>query len=320
MKITVLDGAMANPGDLSWDEVAQLGELRVFPDTIYDEAAIIDRIGDAEAIFTNKVPISAHTLDVCPSVRFIGVLATGYNVIDVAAATAHGVTVCNIPAYATDGVAQHAFALLLESVNHVGHHADAVRGGAWNACGTWCFWDRPLTTLAGKTFGVFGLGKTGMATARIAKAFGMRVIACSRTETDEGRALCEYVSLDGLLAQSDVLSLHAPLTEKTRHLICAETIAKMKDGAILINTARGPLVDEAALCEALRSGKLAAAGLDVTETEPPRVDSPLYSLENCYITPHVAWASFESRKELMRITAQNLRMFQKGTPVNVVNA
>lgn len=311
MKIVVLDGYTENPGDLSWGPLQGLGEL-----TVYDRTppeAVLERIGDAEAIYTNKTVLSRELIQAMPSVRFIGVLATGYNVVDVQAARERGIVVCNIPTYGTDAVAQYVFALLLELCHRVAHHAQAVQEGRWTACPDFCFWDYPLIELSGKTMGIVGYGRIGQRTAQIARAFGMQVLAY-----DAFVQAAECVPLDELLERSDVVSLHCPLFPETRHIIRGETIARMKDGAILINTSRGPLVDEAALREALTSGKLYGAAVDVVSTEPVQPDNPLLGLENCLITPHIAWAPRESRQRLMDIAVENLRCFLRGAPQNVV--
>lgn len=311
MKIVVLDGYTENPGDLSWGPLQELGEL-----TVYDRTppeAVLERIGDAEAIYTNKTVLSRELIQAMPCVRFIGVLATGYNVVDVQAARERGIVVCNIPTYGTDAVAQYVFALLLELCHRVAHHAQAVQEGRWTACPDFCFWDYPLIELIGKTMGIVGYGRIGQRTAQIARAFGMQVLAYDAFVQAE-----ECVPLDELLERSDVVSLHCPLFPETRHIIRGETIARMKDGAILINTSRGPLVDEAALREALTSGKLYGAAVDVVSTEPVQPDNPLLGLENCLITPHIAWAPRESRQRLMDIAVENLRCFLRGAPQNIV--
>lgn len=311
MKIVVLDGYTENPGDLSWGPLQELGEL-----TVYDRTppeAVLERIGDAEAIYTNKTVLSRELIQAMPCVRFIGVLATGYNVVDVQAARERGIVVCNIPTYGTDAVAQYVFALLLELCHRVAHHAQAVQEGRWTACPDFCFWDYPLIELSGKTMGIVGYGRIGQRTAQIARAFGMQVLAYDAFVQAE-----ECVPLDELLERSDVVSLHCPLFPETRHIIRGETIARMKDGAILINTSRGPLVDEAALREALTSGKLYGAAVDVVSTEPVQPDNPLLGLENCLITPHIAWAPRESRQRLMDIAVENLRCFLRGAPQNIV--
>lgn len=317
MKIVILDGYTENPGDLSWEGFAALGELTVYERTA--AADIVPRIGDAEIVYTNKTPITAETLAACPNLRYIGLLATGYNVVDVAAAKARGVAVTNIPTYGTAAVAQFAIAMLLEICHHVAHHSDAVHAGRWTANPDWCFWDYPLIELDGKTMGIIGFGRIGQATGRIARALGMRVLAYDSRPSDAGRAIAEYVPLDELLAASDVISLHCPLFPETEGIVNKANIARMKDGVILLNNSRGPLVVEQDLSDALNSGKVYAAGLDVVSTEPIRPDNPLLKAKNCFITPHISWAPRESRQRLMDIAVENLRAFLAGAPVNVVN-
>lgn len=317
MKIVILDGYTENPGDLSWEGFAALGELTVYERTA--AADIVPRIGDAEIVYTNKTPITAETLAACPKLRYIGLLATGYNVVDVAAAKARGVAVTNIPTYGTAAVAQFAIAMLLEICHHVAHHSDAVHAGRWTANPDWCFWDYPLIELDGKTMGIIGFGRIGQATGRIARALGMRVLAYDSRPSDAGRAIAEYVPLDELLANSDVISLHCPLFPETEGIVNKANIARMKDGVILLNNSRGPLVVEQDLSDALNSGKVYAAGLDVVSTEPIRPDNPLLKAKNCFITPHISWAPRESRQRLMDIAVENLRAFLAGAPVNVVN-
>lgn len=317
MKIVVLDGYTENPGDLSWDGLSALGELTVYDRT--PEKEIVARIGNAEAVFTNKTPLTQATLDACPSIRFIGVLATGYNVVDCAYAASRSIPVTNVPAYGTAAVGQFAIALLLEICHHIGAHDRAVHAGRWESCPDFCFWDTPLIELANKTIGIIGFGRIGRATGQIAKALGMRVLACDQVETDAGRAIAAYVDLDTLLRTSDVVALHCPLTRETEGLVNRASIAKMKDGVILINNSRGPLVVETDLADALNSGKIAAAGLDVVSTEPIRADNPLLTAKNCILTPHISWASKESRQRIMDCAIENLRAFLANAPVNVVN-
>ena len=317
MKIVILDGYTENPGDLSWEGFAALGELTVYERTA--AADIVPRIGDAEIVYTNKTPITAETLAACPKLRYIGLLATGYNVVDIAAAKARGVAVTNIPTYGTAAVAQFAIAMLLEICHHVAHHSDAVHAGRWTANPDWCFWDYPLIELDGKTMGIIGFGRIGQATGRIARALGMRVLAYDSRPSDAGRAIAEYVPLDELLANSDVISLHCPLFPETEGIVNKANIARMKDGVILLNNSRGPLVVEQDLSDALNSGKVYAAGLDVVSTEPIRPDNPLLKAKNCFITPHISWAPRESRQRLMDIAVENLRAVLAGAPVNVVN-
>ncbi len=320
MKIVVLDGYTENPGDLSWDGIAAFGDLTVYDRTdVHDTAEIIRRIGDAEIIFTNKTPITREILDACPSVRMVSVLATGYNVVDTKAAREKGVPVTNVPAYGTASVGQFAIALLLELCHHIGCHDEAVKAGRWARSVDFCFWDTPQTELCGKTMGIIGFGRIGQTTGRIAKALGMKVLANDTHETESGRAIAEYVDLDTLLRSSDVVALHCPLFPETQGLINRGTIGKMKDGALLINNSRGPLIVEQDVADALNSGKLAGAAVDVVSTEPIRGDNPLLTARNCIITPHMSWGSKEARQRIMDCAAENVRMFLQGTPVNVVN-
>jgi len=318
MKIVVLDGYTLNPGDLTWDRLKEYGELTVYDRTPADQ--VVERIGDAQAIYTNKTPVTRETLDACPGIAFIGVLATGYNIVDVTAAKEKGIPVVNIPTYGTDAVSQYAIALLLELCHHVGEHSDCVKRGDWTNNADWCFWNHPLVELSGKTMGVIGFGRIGQGTARIAQALGMKVLAhdshynpALETET------CRYADLDTLLAQSDVITLHCPLFKETEGIINRNTIAKMKDGVMIINTSRGPLVVEEDLKEGLNSGKIAGAAVDVVCLEPIAMDNPLLQAKNMIITPHIAWAPRESRERLMNIAVDNLAAYLKGTPVNVVN-
>ena len=317
MKIVNLDGYALNPGDLSWDAIRQFGDLTVYDRTPDDK--IIERIGDAEIILLNKAPITAATLDACPSIKLICVLATGYNVVDCDAAKARGIPVCNVPAYGTAAVAQFTFALLLELCHAVGHHSDAVHAGRWCDSIDFCFWDTPQMELAGKTMGIIGFGRIGRAVGSIAKAFGMNVLAYNRSRCPEGEAIGQYVDLDTLLAQSDVVTLHCPLTPETQNLISADTLAKMKDGAILLNTARGPAIDEQAVADALRSGKLRGAAVDVISCEPMDKTNPLLGAPNCIITPHMAWAPVESRQRIMDCTVSSIEAYLAGSPINTVN-
>lgn len=320
MKIVVLDGYTENPGDLSWGALEALGELTVYDRTsLTDEAEIIERIGDAEAVYTNKTPITRRVIDACPKMGFIGVLATGYNVVDYVYAREKNIPVCNIPTYGTAAVGQFAIAMLLEICHHVAHHSDAVHQGRWESNADWCFWDYPLIELADKTMGIIGFGRIGQQTGRIAKAMGMQILAYDSFESDSGRAIGTYVDLDTLLSQSDVIALHCPLFPETQGIINRETIAKMKDGVILLNNSRGPLIVEQDLADALNSGKVYAAGLDVVSTEPIRGDNPLLQAKNCIITPHISWAPKESRQRIMDCAVSNLQSYQNGAPVNVVN-
>ena len=320
MKIVVLDGYTENPGDLSWEELGKLGELTVYDRTsLTDEAEAIARIGDAEIVFTNKTPITRKVLDACPGIRFISLLATGYNCVDYVCAREKGIPVANVPTYGTASVGQFAIALLLEICHHIGHHDASVHAGNWERCADWCYWDYPLIELDGKTMGIIGFGRIGQTTGRIARAMGMEVLAYDSHPSDAGRAIAEYVDLDALLARSDVVALHCPMFPETEGIINRETIAKMKDGAILLNNSRGPLVVEQDLADALNAGKLAAAGLDVVSTEPIRGDNPLLNAKNCIITPHISWAPKESRQRIMDCAVSNVKAFLSGSPVNVVN-
>lgn len=318
MKICILDGYSLNPGDLDWSPVERLGDVTLFDRTPADK--IVERAADADIVLTNKVPFSADTLRQLPRLRFICVLATGYNIIDTEAAARQGVVVANIPAYSTMSVAQMAFAHILNITNHVASYAREVADGKWTNCPDFCFWDSALTELAGKTMGIVGLGNTGMATARIAVAMGMKVVALTSKSADTLPEGITPAPLDDVLATADIVSLHCPLTPSTRHLINAEAIGKMKPSAILINTGRGPLVDEQAVADALNGGRLAAFGADVLSQEPPRGDNPLLSARNCFLTPHIAWATLEARTRLMSTATENVRQFIAGEPVaNRVN-
>ncbi len=312
MKIVVLDGYTLNPGDLDWTALSSLGSLTVYDKTSPED--VLSRIGDAQILYTNKTLITKEIIDNAPNLKFIGVLATGYNVVDLVAARERSIPVCNVPAYSTSSVAQHVFALLLEICQHTGHHNQAVQEGRWTKSPHFCFWDSPLIELQGKTMGFIGFGRIGQATANIARAFGMKILAYSPSKKGNDNA-----TLEDVLKNSDVLSLHCPLTDATKHLIRKETIAHMKDGAILINTARGPLVNEADLRQALISGKLYAAAVDVVSEEPIKADNPLLGLDNCLITPHIAWAPKEARQRLMDIAVANLKAFINESPQNVVN-
>ena len=318
--LVILDGYTENPGDLSWDALKQFGSLTVYDRTDpADEEEIIRRIGDSRIVITNKTPITRSVLDACPGIRYISVLATGYNIVDTDATREKGIPVSNVPAYGTAAVGQFAIALLLEICHHIGHHNESVHRGDWERCRDFCYWDYPLIELAGKTMGIIGFGRIGQTTGRIARALGMNVIACDSRPTDQGRAIAEYVGLDDLLHSADVISLHCPLFPETRGLINRETIRKMKDGVILLNNSRGPLVVEQDLADALNSGKIAAAGVDVVSTEPIRGDNPLLKAKNCIITPHISWASKESRQRILDCTVANVQSFIQGRPQNVVN-
>ena len=318
MKIVVLDGYTLNPGDISWEGMEALGEVTVYDRTKPEE--VVERIGDAEVVYTNKTPITRDTLDQCGNIRFIGVLATGYNIIDIEAAKEKGIPVSNIPTYGTAAVSQFAIALLLELCHHIGEHSDAVKNGEWTSHPDWCFWKYPLVELAGKTMGIVGFGRIGQDTGKIAQALGMKVLAFDAYKRPELESeTCRYADLDTLLAESDVISLHCPLFPDTEGIINKDTIAKMKTGVMIINDSRGPLIVEEDLRDALNSGKVAGAALDVVSTEPIKMDNPLLSAKNVILTPHIAWAPKESRQRLMDIAVENLQCFVDGAPQNVVN-
>ena len=319
MKIVILDGYTENPGDLSWAQLEALGELTVYDRTPSDEDEIIRRIGDAEIVMTNKTPLTEKVLNACTNIKYITVLATGYNVVDTACARAKGIPVSNVPTYGTAAVGQFAIALLLEICHHVAHHSQAVHEGRWEHAEGWCFWDYPLIELDGKTLGIIGFGRIGQQTGRIAKALGMTVLASGSRPTESGRAIAEYVEQAELFARADVIALHCPLFPETQGIINKDSIAKMKDGVIIINNSRGGLIVEQDLADALNSGKVAAAGLDVVSTEPIRGDNPLLTAKNCIITPHISWASKEARERIMACTEQNVRAYISGSPVNVIN-
>ena len=321
MKIVILDGYTENPGDLSWDELGKLGELTVYERTpVDDEAEIIRRIGDAEVVFTNKTPISRAVIDACPGMKFISMLATGYNVVDYVYAHEKGIPVTNVPSYGTASVAQFAIAMLLEICHHVAHHSQTVHDGKWASSIDWCYWDYPLIELEGKTMGIIGFGRIGQQTGKIARALGMNILAYDSVESDSGRAIGTYTDLDTVLSQSDVIALHCPLFPDTQGIINKDTIARMKDGVIILNNSRGPLIVEQDLTDALNSGKVFAAGLDVVSTEPIKPDNPLLGAKNCIITPHISWAPKESRQRIMDCAVANVKAYQAGTPINVVNS
>jgi glycerate dehydrogenase len=322
MKIVVLDGYTLNPGDLSWEVLDKLGELTVYDRTSYDrskEDLVVERAKDAEIVFLNKTVLSKEAMSKMSNLKYVGVLATGYNIVDVVAAKEKGVVVTNIPTYGTDSVAQMAIALMLEICHHAGAHSESVKSGEWENNLDWCYWNYPLIELEGKTMGVIGYGRIGQRTGRIAQALGMKVLAF---DSYQNRALesqtMQYVQLDELFAESDVIVLHCPLFESTKGIINKYTIAKMKDGVMIINNSRGPLVVEEDLAEALNNGKVMGAAVDVVSTEPIKVDNPLLKAKNCIITPHISWAPKESRKRLMDIAVDNLEKFLMGNPVNVV--
>ena len=319
MKIVILDGFTSNPGDLNWDKMEALGDLTVYEYTPNQTADIVDRLQDCEIALTNKTVITAEVMEACPKLQYIGVLATGYNVVDMAAAATHGITVTNVPGYSTQAVAQQAFALLLDICSHAAHHSKEVHNGRWSRGRDFCFWDYPLIELDHKTAGIIGFGQTGKAIGRVAKAFGRRVITNGSHETPEGKAIGEYVSREQLLKESDVIFLACPLNEQTKDLVCKETIAQMKDGVILINTSRGGTIVEKDLAEALHSGKVYGAGVDVVSVEPAKPDNPLLACENCVITPHIAWAAKEARGRLIDIASENVKCFLEGKAQNVVH-
>ncbi|MCC6366714.1 MAG: D-2-hydroxyacid dehydrogenase [Bryobacterales bacterium] len=317
MKLVVLDGYCLNPGDLSWDALRQFAEVEVHDRT--PAADVVSRVGDAELAMTNKTPLDAAALARLPQLRYIGVLATGYNIVDIAAAKTRGIIVTNIPTYGTASVAQHAFALLLELCHHVGVHGESVRGGEWSKSADWCYWKAPLMELAGKTMGVIGFGRIGRQTAKIADAMGMRVIA---NDTFEGHPPAyegfRFASVEEVLRESDVISLHCPLTPENKGLINAQRLRLMKPSAFLLNTSRGPLVVDEDLAAALDAGVIAGAGLDVLSVEPPAAGNPLFAAKNCIVTPHIAWATREARARLMDIAVSNVAAFLHGAAVNVV--
>ncbi|MBQ2842488.1 MAG: D-2-hydroxyacid dehydrogenase [Clostridia bacterium] len=314
MKITVLDAYTENPGDLSWEWLEKLGEC-----TIYDRTPpelISERTKGCNIVITNKTPLRKELLENLPELRYVGLLSTGYNIVDWEYCKEKGIPVCNIPSYSTSAVAQLVFALILELTNAVGIHSESVHGGEWSECKDFCYWKTPLTELDGKTFGIIGFGKIGKAAAKIASAFGMKVLASTNHPAPFENV--EFCSKDELLAKSDFVSLHCPLTPLTEGMVNAEFLSKMKPTAMLINTSRGQVVDENALAEALKNGKIAGAGLDVLSVEPPKSDCPLIGIKNCYITPHIAWAGFETRERLMKICRKNVEAFLNGSPINLV--
>lgn len=320
MKIVVLDGYTENPGDLSWEPIAAQGDLVVYNRTkIDDSEEIAKRIGLAEIVYTNKTPISAETMAACPNIKLISLLATGYNVVDVSAARARGIVVSNVPTYGTAAVAQFSIALLLEICHHIGHHSDTVKNGKWQNCADFCYWDYPLIELVDKTIGIIGFGRIGQMEGRIAKALGMKVLTYDLFQTESGKEIATYVDLDTLYANSDVITLHCNLTPENAGMINRKSIAKMRDGVILINNSRGQLIHEQDVADALNAGKIMAAGLDVVYTEPIRADNPLLQAKNCIITPHISWAPKESRQRIMDTSAENLRAFLAGSPMNVVS-
>ena len=320
MKIVVLDGYAENPGDISWAPLEALGELTVYDRTALTESPLIaERIGDAEIAVTNKTPLTRVVIDACPNLRAIAVLATGYNIVDTAYAREKDIPVMNVPVYGTDNVAQYAIALLLEACSQVGHHDRSVHAGEWTRSIDFCYWQKPLIEVSGKTAGIIGFGRIGQAVARILSAMNVRVLAYSRSERAEGRALADYVPLDTLFQKSDFIFLHCPLTPETDGIINAANLAKMKDGVIIVNNGRGQLIVEEDLAAALTRGKVGYAAVDVASTEPIAAENPLLSAPNCIITPHISWATKEARERIMQMTADNVRAFMEGKPTNVVN-
>jgi glycerate dehydrogenase len=318
MKIVILDGFTLNPGDLSWDALKELGELVIYERTPADKVA--ERAAGAEVVFTNKTPINEDALNQLPALKFIGVLATGYNIVNTELAKAKGIIVANVPGYGTTSVVQLTFALLLELCLHVQRHSDSVRDGKWSRSADFCFWDFPLIELSGKTMGIIGFGNIGQQVGDVASAFGMKIIGNSRTRTDQAhRANFKWADIPELLEQSDVVSIHCPLFPETKGLINKESLKLMKESAFLINTSRGPIIVDEDLADALNNEVIAGAGIDVLSTEPPPPGNPLFSAKNCIITPHIAWATKESRERLMNVTVSNLSAFLQGNPVNVVN-
>ena len=318
MKAVILDGYTTNPGDLSWEWLENECELTVFDRTDYED--IIPRCKGCDIIITNKTPLSKQTLEQLPECKFIALLSTGYNIIDCEYAASRGIPVSNIPAYSTAAVAQLTFAFILELCNKVAIHNAEVKQGRWSECKDFCFWKTPLQELYGKTFGIFGYGSIGRTVAGIAKAFGMNVVAhTANPDKYKNEKDVRFVSLDEMLECSDIVSMHCPLTPKTQGIVNEEFISKMKKTAYLINTSRGPVLDEEAVADALKSGRIAGAGVDVLSTEPPKADNPLLSCENCLITPHIAWAAFETRERLISILKENIFAFLDGKPINTVN-
>ena len=318
MKIVILDGYTLNPGDLTWNELKQYGEVINYDRTGDDTNLIIERINDAEIVLTNKTPINEEVINSCPNLKYIGVLATGYNVIDVKKADEKGIIVSNIPNYGSRAVSQFAISLLLEICNRVGHHSEVVKQGKWSTNPDWCFWDYPLVELEHKTIGIIGFGKIGRCTGQIAVSLGMKALAYDNFQDDEGKSIATYVSLEELFKESDVIALHCPLLSSTEGIINKNNIDKMKDGVIIINNSRGPLIVEADLVEALNSGKILAAGIDVVSVEPIANNSPLLSAKNCFITPHISWAAKETRERLLNLAVQNLKSFVEGKPINII--
>ncbi len=316
VSIVVLDSFCLNPGDLSWEPLEELGECTIHERT--PASQLRERVHDAEIVLTNKAPLSRDVLAGHPRLKYVGVTATGYNIVDVVAARELGIAVTNVPSYGTASVAQMVFAHILNLTQRVGDHAEAVRQGRWASSPDWCFWDFPLLELDGMTLGIIGYGRIGQAVAKLARAFGMQVLAHNRSPIEDAEGV-RAVDLDMIFRESDILSLHCPLTDETKRLVNRQRLAAMKPTALLINTSRGPLVDERALADALNAGQMAGAGLDVLDDEPPAADNPLYSAKNCYITPHIAWATRASRQRLLDAAVENVAAYLRGTPQNVVN-
>ncbi len=320
MNIVVLDGYTLNPGDLSWEELEALGTVTLFNRTEKDTESIIQAVGDAEIVLTNKVPFDKATLDALPNLKYIGVLATGFNIIDTDYAKEKGIIVTNIPSYATQATAQFTMALLLELCHRVGEHSRSVHNGDWVKSIDFCYWNHPLMELSGKTLGIIGFGRIGQTVAKMAQAFGMKVLFYSRTPKPQlENETCKMVAFDELLTHSDVISLHCPLTSETQGIINKESIAKMKNGVFLLNTGRGPLINEMDVAEAMENGKIAGAAMDVLSTEPMVENHPFMGAKNCIITPHIAWAATETRQRLMDIALENIKAFLKNQPINIVN-
>lgn len=320
MEIVVLDGYTENPGDISWEPLENLGELTVYDRTSYEESALIpERIGDAEIVVTNKTPISRETIDKCPNIKAIAVLATGYNVVDYEYARMKGIPVMNVPVYGTDNVSQFAVSLLMELCSHIGLHSDTVKAGEWEQNADWCYWHTPLVEVSGKTAGIIGLGRIGVNTAKILKAMNVNVLAYDTYPSESGKQVAKYVELEELLEKSDFIFLHCPLFPGTQGIINRENISKMKEGVFIINNSRGPLIVEQDLFEALECGKVGGAAVDVVSTEPIRPDNVLLKAKNCIITPHISWATKEARERIMRTTAENIKSVIDGKPMNVVN-
>ena len=317
MKIVMLDAYTTNPGDLSWDSFRDFGDITIYDRTPADKT--VERCSGADIVITNKTPITKEIIDQLPDLKFIALMSTGYNIVDYVYLKEKGIPVSNIPSYSTDAVSQLVLAFILELAMNVGLHSGCVKSGEWSACEDFCFWKSPLTELTGKTLGIFGLGKIGRAVAEKAKAFGMNIVAYTHRIHGDEPEYVKLVSLDEMLEMSDVVSMHCPLTPETEGIVNEEFIGKMKDGAYFINTSRGTVVNEKALADALNSGKLGGAGLDVLSTEPPAADNPLLGAKNCFITPHIAWAAFETRKRLVGILENNIKAFLDGKPQNVIN-